>query len=96
MEDGVQDGRHQAVKHAGEHALDALEPLLAAIRAAAPDLAERKRGVFYRGGTAALHFHEDPAGLFADWRAAPGEKDFVRFRVSTAAEQAAFVKALKR
>ena len=82
------------MKHAGDSALDALEPLLTAIRAAAA-LTERKRGVFYRGGQAALHFHEDPEGLFADWRAAKDDKDFRRFRVSTKAEQAAFLKALR-
>lgn len=84
------------MKHAGEGALETLAPLLAAIRRAQPLLTERKRGVFYRGGEAALHFHEDPGGLFADWRAAKGDKDFVRFRVSTEAEQAAFLKAATR
>ncbi len=82
------------MKHAGDAALDLLEPLLVQIRAAVP-LTERKRGVFYRGGEAALHFHEDASGLFADWRAAKGDKDFVRRRVSTAAEQAAFLKELR-
>ncbi len=82
------------MKHAGDAALAELAPLLAAIRAAVP-LTEKKPGVFYRSGEAALHFHEDPDGLFADWRTARGEKDFVRFRVSTAAERATFLKALK-
>jgi hypothetical protein len=57
------------MKHAGSLALDQLEPLLAAIRAL-PGLKEKGRGVFYRGGKAFLHFHEDPAGLFADVRLA--------------------------
>ncbi|BCW87204.1 hypothetical protein sos41_03310 [Alphaproteobacteria bacterium SO-S41] len=83
------------MKHAGDSALDALEPLLARIRDLVPDLAERKRGVFYRKAEAALHFHEDPDGLFADWRAAKGDKDFLRFRVSSKSEQTAFLKALK-
>lgn len=82
------------MKHAGAAALDALEPLLAAIRRASPDLIERKRGVFYRGAKAALHFHEDQAGLFADWRATKEDTDFLRARVSTAAEQTAFLKRL--
>lgn len=94
MEDRLQDGRREAVKHAGDAALAELAPLLAAIRSAVP-LNEKKPGIFYRGGEAALHFHEDPGGLFADWRPAKGDRDFIRFRVSTAAERAAFLKALK-
>jgi len=68
------------VKHATPAALDALEPLLAQIREL-PGLTERSRGVFYRKGRAFLHFHEDPAGLFADLRDAAGE-DFERLDVT--------------
>jgi hypothetical protein len=82
------------VKHAGPAALDALEPLLAAIRAH-ESLKEKSRGVFYRGSKATLHFHEDPDGLFADLRRHRTDSDFARFRVSTAAERQAFLKALK-
>ena len=53
------------MKHAGTDALDVLEPLLARIRGHA-QLKEKKRGLFYRNGKSFLHFHEDPAGLFAD------------------------------
>jgi hypothetical protein len=53
------------VKHASEQALDALEDVLEQIRKQ-ERLKERKRGVFYKGSVAFLHFHEDPAGLFAD------------------------------
>ncbi len=83
------------MKHAGDAALAELAPLLDAVRAAAT-LSEKKPGIFYRGSEAALHFHEDPGGLFADWRAEKGDKDFLRFRVSTAAERAAFLRALKK
>ena len=55
------------MKHATPVALDALEPLLADLRGI-EGLSERKRGVFYRKSQAALHFHEDPAGFFADVR----------------------------
>ena len=55
------------MRHASGAALDGLEPLLAQVRAL-PGLREKSRGVFYRRGRAALHFHEDPAGLFADVR----------------------------
>jgi hypothetical protein len=68
------------VKHAGPRALDALEPLLAALRAL-PGLKERTRGVFYWKSKAFLHFHEDPKGLFADLRDAAG-KDFDRLDVT--------------
>ena len=77
------------MKHAGSDALDALEPLVAAIRGLA-GLKETKRGVFYRGGRAFLHFHEDPAGLFCDVRLEPSE-DFTRRQVSTAAQRAALL-----
>ena len=80
------------MKHAGQAALDQLEPLLAQIRAAG-GLRERSRGVFYRGSKAFLHFHEDPAGLFADIRAADGE-DFDRLRVDEPAGAAALLARL--
>jgi hypothetical protein len=71
------------MKHAGGEALDRLEPLLAQIRLL-PKLKERKRGLFYLRGRSLLHFHEDPAGLFADlaWR---GQD--LRLRVSEPHEQ---------
>ena len=56
------------MKHAGAASLDRLEPLLTQVRAL-PGLREKQRGVFYRGGRAWLHFHEDgtaPARLWAD------------------------------
>ena len=72
------------MKHAGPAALDTLEPLLARVRAL-PGLKETSRGTFYRKSRAFLHFHEDPAGLFADVRLA-GD-DFTRLRVTDFAEQ---------
>ena len=53
------------MKHAGGHALDQLEPLLARLRLL-PKLKEKKRGLFYLKGRSLLHFHEDPKGMFAD------------------------------
>lgn len=79
------------MKHAGPAALDALEPLLARVRAL-PRLKEKSRGTFYLKSRAFLHFHEDPAGLFADLRL-EGD-DFTRVRVSTAAEQDALMRLL--
>jgi hypothetical protein len=67
------------MKHAGPAALDQLEPLLAQVRAFAGPK-EKARGVFYLKSRAFLHFHEDPAGLFADIRA-PDAADFDRLKV---------------
>jgi hypothetical protein len=80
------------MRHAGPEALDALEDLLAALRGHA-SLRERKRGTFYRKSGAFLHFHEDPAGLFADLKC---DGEFQRFRVSTRAERAAFLRKVAR
>ena len=92
MEVGVQDGRVESeMKHAGEAALDALEPLLVAL----PRLKEKKRGIFYVGSKAFLHFHEDPAGPFADLKTSLAG-DYVRFRVRTAAERKAFLAAVRK
>ena len=78
------------MRHARPHALDQLEPLLARLRAIA-GLKEKSRGVFYRGAKAFLHFHEDPAGLFADIRAADG-RHFDRFQVDGEEAQAALAR----
>lgn len=80
------------MKHATTVALDALEELLAELRAI-DGLTERKRGVFYRRSSAFLHFHEDPAGFFADLRAGPA---WVRLPVTRAAERRRLVAAIKR
>jgi hypothetical protein len=80
------------VKHAGPVVLDTLEPVLAKVRAI-DGLRERTRGVFYRGGIAFLHFHEDPAGIFADVKSAGGWR---RMRSSTVRERAATVVAARR
>jgi hypothetical protein len=80
------------VKHAGSAALDDLEDVLARVRAI-DGLRERSRGVFYRKGTAFLHFHEDPEGPFADLRAGTG---WTRVRVRSKAERAALVSRAAR
>lgn len=72
------------MKHAGQDALDRLEPLLARVRAL-PGLTEKNRGVFYLKSRAFLHFHEDPKGLFGDVRDESG-KDFDRFDVTASGE----------
>jgi N-acetylglutamate synthase-like GNAT family acetyltransferase len=82
------------VRHARAEDLVVIEPLLAEIRGH-DDLIERSPGTFYKKSQAFLHFHEDPAGLFADVRLAPGDA-FTRMRVSTKAEQRAFMTAVRR
>jgi hypothetical protein len=83
------------VRHATEPTLDQLEPLLVELRAL-EGLREKKRGTFYRGSSAFLHFHEDPAGTFADVKL---DGEFQRFRATSERERRALVarvqKALK-
>jgi len=79
------------MRHASDSALDKLEGLLSEIRKRHAILRERKRGAFYRGGRGWLHFHEDPAGLFADLKIGGS---FARFRVSTKAEQGVLLREL--
>jgi len=80
------------MKHAGREKLTEIEPILAYLRQI-PRMVERTPGCFYRGSTAFAHFHEDPAGIFADVKLSG--KSFVRLRVSTKREQAQFLKAVK-
>jgi hypothetical protein len=75
------------VKHAGATALAALKDLLDAIRSRT-GAREPRPGVFYRKGKAWLHFHEDPAGLFADLRLG---SEWQRFAVSGAAGRRALL-----
>lgn len=78
------------MKHAGAAALDQIAALLGEIRAAAPSLREKSRGVFYLKSRAFLHFHEDPTGLYADVRAPDGAA-FERLKVDQAPGRAALL-----
>ncbi|HVM85619.1 MAG TPA: hypothetical protein VMW18_17130 [Candidatus Binatia bacterium] len=80
------------MKHAGPAALDTLASLIAEIRRR-EGLKEPRPGVFYRKGRAFLHFHEDPAGLFADLRA---EGDWTRYPVLKPADRAKLLAAIDR
>ncbi len=71
------------MKHAGATALATIEPLLMELRKL-DGLVEKSPGVFYRKSVAFLHFHEDPAGMFADVR---GDGEWQRLPVNTAAER---------
>jgi len=72
------------MKHAGPSTLARISPLLAELRAR-PALCEKRPGVFYLKSRAFLHFHDDPAGVFADVRLA---EDFVRLPVTSDSQQA--------
>lgn len=80
------------MRHATPVALDALHSLLEQIRAV-DALTERKRGVFYKRSSAFLHFHEDPAGFFADLRAGP---EWRRLSVNTLAERRVLLREIRR
>lgn len=79
------------MKHAGADALDKLQPLITELRTVT-GLREKKPGNFYRGSRAFLHFHEDPAGLFADVRL---RDDFERLEVTTPEQQAELLRRIR-
>ena len=75
------------MRHARPEDLTPLEPLLERLRSV-PVLREKGPGTFYRGSRAFLHFHVDPAGLFADVR--PGAT-WERLQVDTPAQRRALL-----
>jgi hypothetical protein len=79
------------VKHARDAALDSIEPVLIELRQL-DDVREKNRGVFYKKSIAFIHFHEDPAGIFADMRRA-GE--WLRLPVNTAADRRRLLRLAK-
>jgi hypothetical protein len=76
------------MKHAGPDALDQLEPILDEIRKLG-GLKEKKRGAFYFGSSGFLHFHEDPAGFFADLKV---DGDFARFPINSSSQTQTFLR----
>lgn len=79
------------MKHAGPAALDRLEPFLRQLRKQ-PGLKEPKRGLFYRGSRAFLHFHEHGNAFFADVRFAD---DFERLPATTTSERASLLARIR-
>ena len=75
------------MRHARPDALDRLEALLAELRTFEA-LVEKRRGVFYRGSKAFVHFHEGPTGLYADVRVGA---DFERFSVNSPEQRQALI-----
>ena len=90
------DRRHHdgdAVKHATIETLVMLQPLLQELRGLGT-LVERTPGAFYVKSRAFLHFHEDSSGIYADVKL--DSAHFTRMRVTSAHEQANFVKRVRR
>ena len=79
------------MKHAGEAALDRVESLLVELRRF-DGLREPKRGVFYRKSSAFLHFHDDPAGIFADVRTG---RNWMRLPVNTRSERLRLLRLIR-
>jgi hypothetical protein len=80
------------MKHATGAALGDLSELLDKIRTKA-GLREKKLGVFYKKSKSFLHFHEDPAGRFADLSTGA---DFDRYPVNTRQEWKVLLAAIDR
>jgi hypothetical protein len=78
------------MKHATSAALEGLSDLLDQIRTK-DGIKEKKPGIFYRKSKSFLHFHEDPAGLFADLSVGA---DFDRYPVNTWQEWKALLSAI--
>jgi hypothetical protein len=80
------------MKHATAAALQHLSELLDGIRIKA-GVREKGFGIFYRKSKSFLHFHEDPAGLFADLN---GGTNFDRYPVNTEQERQTLLSAIDR
>ena len=81
-----------SMRHAGAVALHGLSELLEQIRVR-EGIKEKSLGIFYRRSKAFLHFHEDPAGLFADLSVGA---QFERYPVNTKNEWKALLAAIDR
>jgi hypothetical protein len=81
------------MKHASPNCLGKLSGLLSEIRLI-QGLIEKKPGIFYLKGKAYLHFHEDPAGVFADARIDGSE--FSRHPVNSDDEKQDLLNALRK
>ena len=79
------------MKHANQDTLAVLSPLLEQIRSRVPPLKEKGAGKFYLKSVAFLHFHDDPAGIFADLKV---NGDWERYPVNTEEEYAELLVAI--
>lgn len=81
------------MKHAGRDTLKTLGPMLRELRKH-DLLVEKSSGSFYLGAKAFLHFHEDPAGIFADVK--ENLLTFKRYRVTKRHEQKKLLSRVKQ
>jgi hypothetical protein len=79
------------MKHATAAALNRLQGLLANVRQL-KRMKEKSPGVFYCRSKAFLHFHEDPAGLFADIRTG---SDWERLPVNSKTDEAKLLRRIR-
>jgi hypothetical protein len=79
------------MKHASEAALERIQPVLLELRQL-EGIKERKPGIFYRKSSALIHFHEDPAGIFAD---VSRDREWLRLPLNRASERRQFVRLVK-
>jgi hypothetical protein len=82
------------MRHATPETLERIGGLLTQLRQV-NGLVERTPGSFYWRSRAFLHFHEHGTDTFADVRLDP-DADFARLRVTTAKEQTALVRQVRR
>jgi len=68
--------------------MDSIQPVLLELRQL-EGIREKKPGLFYRKSSAFIHFHEDPAGIFAD---VSRDREWLRLPVNTASERRQFVR----
>jgi hypothetical protein len=80
------------MKHAGAETLRQFSDPLEQTRRR-PGLKEKKLGIFYCRSKSFIHFHEDPAGLFADLRCGD---EFERHPVNTMKQWRALLSAIDR
>jgi hypothetical protein len=80
------------MKHASSATLRQIAGLLAELRAL-PAVKEKSAGTFYCKGSAFLHFHEDPAGIFADLKI---DGDWTRRNIDSKTAQAKLVRDARR
>ena len=83
--------RKGIMKHAGADTLERLADLLENLRQRTV-LKEKSPGTFYLKSRAFLHFHDDPAGIFADVKL--DRRDYSRHRISTVKERAELLKKI--
>ena len=81
------------MRHARPEDLDRVDALLVELRTI-EGLTEKRRGTFYRGSKAFLHFHEHEGDIVCDVRLTG--PDFDRRTVTTRAAQRTLVRDIRR